>query len=61
MRIRRIGIAAIAIAAWAKDLDVADLNRRLDLGPHADTSFAPSTPIPHPQQPSAVDDAKAEA
>jgi len=44
------GIAAIAIAAWAKDLDVAELNRRLDLGPDADASFAPSAPMPHPQQ-----------
>ena len=55
------GIAAIAIAAWAKDLDLAELNRRLDLGPDADTSFVPSAPIPHPQQAPAVDDAKAEA
>jgi len=55
------GIAAIAIAAWAKDLDVAELNRRLDLGPDADASFVPSAPMPHPQQASAVDDAEAEA
>ncbi len=55
------GIAAIAIAAWAKDLDVAELNRRLDLGPDADASFAPSAPMPHPQQASAVDDAEAGA
>jgi aerobic C4-dicarboxylate transport protein len=27
------GIAAFAIAAWEKDLDVAELNRRLDAGP----------------------------
>jgi aerobic C4-dicarboxylate transport protein len=55
------GIAAIAIAAWAKDLDVAELNRRLDLGPDADASFVPGAPMPHPQQASAVDDAEAEA
>ena len=36
------GIAAIAIAAWEKDLDVAELNRRLDLGPDADGAAAPS-------------------
>src|SRR5882757_474585 len=30
------GVAAIAIAAWDKDLDVAELNRHLDLGPDAD-------------------------
>jgi aerobic C4-dicarboxylate transport protein len=55
------GIAAIAIAAWEKDLDVAELNRRLDLGPDADITFAPSAPIPHPQEASEVDDAEAEA
>jgi len=55
------GIAAIAIAAWAKDLDIVELNRRLDLGPDADASFVPSAPLPHAQQASAVDDAKAEA
>ena len=31
------GIAAIAIAAWEKDLDVAELNRRLTAGPDLDT------------------------
>src|SRR3984893_1984672 len=55
------GIAAIAIAAWEKDLDVVELNRRLDLGPEADISFAPSAPVPHPPEASAVDDAEAEA
>jgi aerobic C4-dicarboxylate transport protein len=55
------GIAAVAIAAWERDLDVAELNRRLDLGPDADISFAPSAPIPHPPEASAVDDAEAEA
>src|SRR6202140_3398996 len=36
------GIAAIAIAAWEKDLDVAELNRHLDAGPGAEISFAPN-------------------
>jgi aerobic C4-dicarboxylate transport protein len=34
------GIAAIAIAAWEKDLDVAELNRRLGAGPDDDISVA---------------------
>jgi aerobic C4-dicarboxylate transport protein len=34
------GIAAIAIAAWEKDLDVAELNRRLSAGPDDDISVA---------------------
>src|SRR3984893_1009032 len=55
------GIAAIAIAAWEKDLDVAELNRRLDLGPDADITFAPSAPIPHLREASEVDDAEVEA
>jgi aerobic C4-dicarboxylate transport protein len=55
------GIAAIAIAAWEKDLDVAELNRRLDLGPDADITFAASAPVPHLQKASEVDDAEAEA
>src|ERR1700730_10112398 len=40
----------IAIAAWGKDLDVAELNRRLDLGPDADISLAASAPMPHPPE-----------
>ena len=40
------GIAAIAIAAWEKDLDVAELKRRLDRGPDAEISFVPSVPMP---------------
>lgn len=55
------GIAAIAIADWERDLDVAELNRRLDLGPGADISFAASASKPHPQTASAVEDAKVEA
>jgi aerobic C4-dicarboxylate transport protein len=55
------GIAAIAIAAWEKDLDVAELRRRLDLGPDADITFAQSAPIPHPQKAPPVDDTEAEA
>ena len=35
------GIAAIAIAAWEKDLDVAELRRRLDRGPDSDSSVTP--------------------
>ncbi len=38
------GIAAIAIAAWEKDLDVAELNRHLDAGPDDAISLAPSVP-----------------
>ena len=34
------GIAAIAIAAWEKDLDIATLNRRLNAGPDEDLSTA---------------------
>lgn len=54
------GIAAVAVAAWEKDLDVAELRRRLDLGPDADIPGVSSAPIPHPQQAAAVD-AEAEA
>jgi aerobic C4-dicarboxylate transport protein len=49
------GIAAVAIAAWEKDLDVPELNRRLELGPDADTSFIPGASITRPQEASAVD------
>jgi aerobic C4-dicarboxylate transport protein len=38
------GVAAIAIAAWEKDLDIAELNRRLDLGPDGDIAVAPGAP-----------------
>src|SRR5450631_933024 len=38
------GIAAIVIAAWEKDLDVATLNRRLDAGPDEDFSSAVEMP-----------------
>ena len=38
------GIAAIAIAAWEKDLDVAEFNRRLALGPDGDFSSAVEMP-----------------
>jgi aerobic C4-dicarboxylate transport protein len=40
------GVAAIAIAAWERDLDVEELNRRLDLGPDADLTAAPSAAAP---------------
>ena len=49
------GIAAVAIAAWEKDLDVAELNRRLDLGPYGDTSIVQNAPISHPLDGTAVE------
>src|ERR1700682_3081709 len=49
------GVAAIAIAAWEKDLDVAALNRRLDLGPYGDTSIVQNAPISHPLDGTAVE------
>jgi aerobic C4-dicarboxylate transport protein len=55
------GIAAIAIADWERDLDVAELNRRLDVGPDGDISVAPSTAAPHPPVELAVDEVEAEA
>jgi aerobic C4-dicarboxylate transport protein len=39
------GIAAIAIAAWEKDLDVAELRRRLDRGPDSDASVEPNAQL----------------
>ena len=48
------GIAAIAVAAWEKDLDVAELKRRLDRGPDDEISFVPSVPMP-PREASAID------
>jgi len=48
------GVAAIAIAAWEKDLDVAELNRRLEVGPDGDISVGPTAPAPHPDIGSAV-------
>jgi aerobic C4-dicarboxylate transport protein len=48
------GVAAIAIASWEKDLDVAELNRHLDLGPDGDIAAAPTAPLPHPQAEAAV-------
>jgi aerobic C4-dicarboxylate transport protein len=38
------GIAAIAIAAWEKDLDIAELNRHLNAGPDGDISLDPRVP-----------------
>jgi aerobic C4-dicarboxylate transport protein len=38
------GIAAIAIAAWEKDLNVAELNRHLDAGPDCAASLVPDVP-----------------
>jgi Na+/H+-dicarboxylate symporter len=40
------GIAAIAIAAWEREVDIGELNRRLRLGPDADIAVASSTPPP---------------
>jgi aerobic C4-dicarboxylate transport protein len=40
------GIAAIAIAAWEREVDLGELNRRLRLGPDADTAVAPDAPAP---------------
>jgi len=48
------GIAAVAIAAWEKDLDVAELKRRLDRGPDAEIPFVPNAPMPA-REASAVD------
>jgi aerobic C4-dicarboxylate transport protein len=55
------GIAAIAIADWERDLDVAELNRRLDVGPDGDISVAPSAAAPHPPAGLAVDEVEADA
>jgi aerobic C4-dicarboxylate transport protein len=38
------GVAAIAIAAWEKDLDVAELNRHLDAGPDRAILVVPNAP-----------------
>jgi aerobic C4-dicarboxylate transport protein len=40
------GVAAIAIAAWEKDLNVAELRRRLDRGPDSDSSVTAITDGP---------------
>jgi aerobic C4-dicarboxylate transport protein len=49
------GIAAIAIAAWEKDLDVAELNRRLDRSPDIDSSLEPNAATPHPRATPIID------
>jgi aerobic C4-dicarboxylate transport protein len=49
------GVAAIAIAAWERDLDVGELNRRLDLGPDAELAAAPGVSGPQPREESAVE------
>jgi aerobic C4-dicarboxylate transport protein len=46
------GIAAIAIAGWDKDIDIAELNRRLERGPDADFSAALGVPGAEAVQPS---------
>jgi aerobic C4-dicarboxylate transport protein len=48
------GIAAIAIAAWEKDLDVAELNRRLDAGPDEAISVATDSSQGTPEVEAAV-------
>jgi aerobic C4-dicarboxylate transport protein len=53
------GIAAIAIAAWEKDLDVAQLKRRLNLDPDGNASIAPSAPASHSPEATAVDETPA--
>src|ERR1700736_3128177 len=40
------GIAAIAIAAWERAVDIAELNRRLGLDPDADIPEVPTEPAP---------------
>ena len=44
------GIAAIAIAAWEKDLDVALLKRRLDAGPDDPDSIASDSTTARPDE-----------
>jgi aerobic C4-dicarboxylate transport protein len=55
------GVAAIAIAAWDKDLDVAELNRHLDLGSDSDvaTDVASDGSMPHSPGGAAAVDAEA--
>jgi aerobic C4-dicarboxylate transport protein len=53
------GIAAIAIAAWEKEVDIGELNRRLRLGPDADTAVAPNAPAPQLQEGPPLEDAGA--
>jgi aerobic C4-dicarboxylate transport protein len=40
------GIAAIAIAAWEREVDIGELNRRLRLGPDAEIAVVPDAPAP---------------
>src|SRR5258707_15677345 len=44
------GVAAIALAAWERDLDVAELNRRLDLGAEGEFFVAPDPPTARPRE-----------
>jgi hypothetical protein len=55
------GVAAIAIAAWDKDLDVAELNRHLDLGSDGDidADVASDGSMPHSQGEATAGDTKA--
>ena len=45
-----VATAAIAIAAWEREVDIGELNRRLRLGPDADTAVAPSASAPQIQE-----------
>src|SRR5580704_2914946 len=49
------GIAAIAIAAWERDLDVAALNHRLEIGPDGDDPVAPIERAAQREEAPAVD------
>jgi aerobic C4-dicarboxylate transport protein len=49
------GIAAIAIAAWDKDLDVTVLNRRLEIGPDGDDLVSPNEGAAQREEGPAVD------
>jgi aerobic C4-dicarboxylate transport protein len=51
------GVAAIAIAAWEKDLNVAQLNRHLDLGSDNDISDAQAALPADPPGPATSDNA----
>src|SRR6266404_6233837 len=55
------GIAAIAIAAWERDLDVAALNRHLEIGPDGDDLVAPNEGAAPREEGPAVDGSDAGA
>jgi aerobic C4-dicarboxylate transport protein len=49
------GIAAIAIAAWERDLDVTALNRRLEIGPDGDDPVPSGDRAAQPEEVPSVD------